>query len=496
MLLRFCGRLRAVQNSVEVGVISRRFASGIAHGGMAGWEGSVWRNLAGCGMLHATGRLASQDHPLIALLLEFVGKLHGGNGGVTILGANIDIGLGLITVYNSFGHGDGHIAHVQATHSGNVLDDAVANGVIGVCFRFAANYDEHECTQQRCPKSPFHENASRPGKLRRFRPAPLMVAQSAGNAKRGGHAKMNVPREVYGMPKQMSRRELLACTTVLLPAVWMSPGYLRSMGDTGKAEEEIAAIETHLGGRLGVAALDMGSGWRIEHRADERFPMCSTFKFLLAATILTRVDQNKDKLGRVIRYGQADLLEYAPITKAHVQEGGMTIAALCAAAMEYSDNAAANLLLNVVGGPGEVTAYARSLGDPVTRLDRNEPTLNTAIPGDERDTTTPAAMLEDMKEVLVEKKALSEASRKQLIEWMVENTTGQQRLRAGVPSSWRVGDKTGTGRNGATNDIATAWPPNREPILVTAYFVGSNASYENRDASLANVGRIVAAQFA
>jgi beta-lactamase class A len=297
------------------------------------------------------------------------------------------------------------------------------------------------------------------------------------------------------MRVQLSRRELLASITALVPAVWMSPGHLGSVGETGKAEEEITAIETRLSGRLGVAAFDVGSGRQIKYRADECFPMCSTFKFLLVAAILTRIDQNKDKLDRVIRYRQADLLEYAPITKAHVQEGGMTIAALCSAAMEYSDNTAANLLLNVLGGPQEVTVYARSLGDPSTRLDRNEPALNTAIPGDERDTTSPAAMLEDMRKIVVGKRALSEASQKQLVEWMMANTTGQQRLRAGLPSSWKVGDKTGTGKNGSTNDIATAWPPNREPILITAYFVGSSASSENRDAALANVGRIVAAQF-
>jgi beta-lactamase class A len=295
------------------------------------------------------------------------------------------------------------------------------------------------------------------------------------------------------MHRRISRRELLRSTTALVPVVWIGPRYLQETAK--KAEGEVAAIETRLGGRLGVAALDMGTGRRIEYRGAERFPMCSTFKFLLVAAILTRVDQNKDKLDRVIRYGQADLLEHAPITKEHVQEG-MSIAALCAAAIQYSDNTAANLLLSVLGGPEGVTAYVRSLGDSLTRLDRNEPSLNTAIPEDDRDTTTPPAMLQDMKRIVVEKDALSNASRKQLIEWMVANTTGQQRLGAGLPSSWRVGDKTGTGKNGSTNDIAAAWPPNREPILITAYFVGSNASYKDRDEALANVGRIVASQFA
>jgi beta-lactamase class A len=298
------------------------------------------------------------------------------------------------------------------------------------------------------------------------------------------------------MRKRMGRRELLASTTGLIPAVWMGSRYWQKIGDAAKAEEEIAAIETRLGGRLGVAALDTGSGRHIEHRADERFPMCSTFKFLLVAAILTRVDRNEEKLDRVIPYSKTDLLEYAPITEAHVTEGGISISALCAAAIEYSDNTAANLLLSVLGGPEQVTAYARSLGDSDTRLDRNEPTLNTAIPGDPRDTTSPMAMLADKKKIVAEEKALSEVSRKRLIEWMVANTTGVHQLRAGLPSSWRVGDKTGSGKNGATNDIAACWPPNREPILVTAYFVGSSASSDDRHEALASVGRIVAAHFA
>ncbi|MGB6483838.1 MAG: class A beta-lactamase [Candidatus Acidiferrales bacterium] len=224
-------------------------------------------------------------------------------------------------------------------------------------------------------------------------------------------------------------------------------------------------------------------------------PMCSTFKFLLVAAILSRVDANEEKLDRLIHYTTADLLDYAPITKAHVNEGAMTIAALCAAAVEYGDNTAANLLLGAAGAPAAVTRYVRSLGDPVTRLDRYEPSANTCIAGDPRDTTSPSAMLHDMQTLLLDKRALSEDSRHQLEAWLVANTTGAARLRAGVPSSWRIGDRTGSGDNGSTNDIAICWPPSRSPILVTAYFTGSNASDADRSAALAQVGRIVAAAF-
>src|SRR6185437_9834074 len=280
----------------------------------------------------------------------------------------------------------------------------------------------------------------------------------------------------------------------LIPVLRSSPSKFQKAG-AHTAGQRLAAIEARLGGRLGVAALDTQAGQRVEHRASERFPMCSTFKFLLVSAILSRVDAKQEKLDRFIHYTRTDLLDYAPITKAHVQEGGMTISALSAAAIEYSDNTAANLLLDVLGGPAAVTHYARTLGDSVTRLDRNEPTLNTAIPGDLRDTTTPSAMLTDIREILLEGQTLSSESRKQLEVWMIADTTGLTSLRAGLPSAWRVGDKTGSGKNGATNDIAICWPPNRAPILITAYFVGSSASDADRYAALAEVGRIVTDEF-
>jgi len=293
----------------------------------------------------------------------------------------------------------------------------------------------------------------------------------------------------------LTRRSFLSAAGSIMSLTLLSSSELKKAIAAQSAEQRLAAIEARLGGRLGVAALDTRDGKRIEHRDSERFPMCSTFKFLLVAAILARVDANHEKLDRFIRYTTADLLDYAPITKAHVQEGGMTISALCAAAIEYSDNTAANLLLNVLGGPPAVTHYARSLGDTVTRLDRNEPTLNSAIPGDPRDTTCPSAMLGDLKTILVGEHALSAASRQQLEAWMMANTTGADKLRAGMPPAWRIGDKTGNGSNGSLNDIAICRPPDRAPILVAAYFVGSRASLAERSGALAEVGRIVAAEF-
>ena len=256
--------------------------------------------------------------------------------------------------------------------------------------------------------------------------------------------------------------------------------------------EQLATLERRYGGRLGVAILDARSGRRINHRGEERFPMCSTFKWLAAALVLSRVDRGVERLDRRVVFGKDALVTHSPVTEQHVGKPGMTLAALCHAAITLSDNTAANLLLASFGGPAGLTAFARSLGDTRTRLDRIETALNEAIPGDPRDTTTPAMMLADMR-VLLLGDALSAASRKQLIDWLVANKTGDERLRAGFPPDWRVGDKTGTSNNGITNDVAIAWPPGRSPLLVAAYYDSRDASTEQRNAVLADVGRIVAA---
>ncbi len=257
------------------------------------------------------------------------------------------------------------------------------------------------------------------------------------------------------------------------------------------AADRIATINARVGGRIGVAALDTGSGRRLDYRADERFPMCSTFKFLAAAAVLKRVDEKQEQLDRFISYDAKDILEYAPVTKAHLKEGGMTLGALCEAAIEQSDNTAGNLLLDAVGGPEGVTNFARSLGDQVTRLDRKEPDLNSAIPGDDRDTTTPGSMLADMTRIFTGD-VLSRSSRRQLEDWLQHNKTGAAMIRAGVPRDWIIGDKTGRGANGATNDIAIMRPPDRAPVLLAIYSVGSTEPANDRAAAIAEVAKMVA----
>ena len=259
--------------------------------------------------------------------------------------------------------------------------------------------------------------------------------------------------------------------------------------------QDFAEIEAGLGGRLGLAAFDTGTGERLSHRSDERFALCSTFKWLLAAGVLSRVDQGTLSLDRRVPYSAADMLGYAPVTREHLAEGSLAVGDLCAAAVEVSDNTAANLLLSLVGGPSGLTDQLRDWGDSVTRLDRMEPSLNSNLPGDPRDTTTPNAMIRTMGRVLLGD-ALSLTQRGRLIGWMRNCRTGLGRLRAGVPVDWIAADKTGTGPNGSANDNAILWPPGRAPILVAAYLSGSVAPGEALDAVHAKLGAAISAAFA
>jgi beta-lactamase class A len=262
------------------------------------------------------------------------------------------------------------------------------------------------------------------------------------------------------------------------------------------ARDPLADIEAKVGGRLGVAALEVSSGRRLAYRGDERFAMCSTFKAMAVSAVLKRVDDGRERLDRFVRYGPADLQSYAPVTRTHVADGGMKLGDLCAAAIELSDNTAANLILASIGGPPGWTRFVRSLGDAESRLDRNEPTLNTAIVGDPRDTATPRAMVADLKATLIEPRVLSESSRGLLKSWMLATQTGLTKLRAGMPATWQVADKTGNDGRTTSNDIAVAWTP-AGPIVVVCYLTeAGGVSQDARDGAIAEVGRVVAQSFA
>lgn len=257
-------------------------------------------------------------------------------------------------------------------------------------------------------------------------------------------------------------------------------------------QARIEALQKRSGGRIGLFALHSGSRAQIAFQADQRFAFCSTFKLLLAAAVLARVDAGQLSLDKPIRFGSNDIVAHAPITSARLVNGrgAMSVGELCEAIVTVSDNPAANLLFPLVGGPPGLTRFLRELGDQYTRSDRIEPALNSNLAGDERDTTTPAAFVASMEALLLGNR-LSEEAVHLLLGWMVSSTTGLQRLRAGLPQGWRAGDKTGTGANGAVNDVAILWKPEQAPLLMAVFMTGSEQSVDELNAIHAELAGLV-----
>jgi beta-lactamase class A len=253
----------------------------------------------------------------------------------------------------------------------------------------------------------------------------------------------------------------------------------------------VAAIRSRVGGRVGVYILDTRSQLELAFNAYERFAMCSTFKLLLAAAVLRQVDAGTLALDDKLPLRPEDMLAHAPVTSSHLAAGSMSVRDLCAAAVTVSDNPAANILLAATGGPAALTQFLRGIGDRVTRLDRTELELNSNLPGDPRDTTTPRAMARSMEQVLLAD-VLSTQSKLQLIAWLRQSTTGLARLRAGLPKEWKAGDKTGTGANGATNDVTIGWPPGRSAVIGAVYLSESTQPTRALEQAHAEIGGLVA----
>ena len=279
---------------------------------------------------------------------------------------------------------------------------------------------------------------------------------------------------------------------VVLPAAGCSGA--AKISRAGDFAAGMIDIQRRHGGRIGVCAIDHATGARLSVSSDQRFAMCSVFKWLLATAVLAGVDAGRLNLAQTVAYGRGDLLDWAPVTGQHVGEGKLSLAMLCAAAVSQSDNTAANLLLPLIGGPAGLTAYVRSLGDTVTRFDRTEPDLNSNIDGDPRDTTTPEAMAQLLQTVFTGT-ALKPESLDQLKTWMVATTTGKKRIAAAVPAGWTVGDKTGTA-NTACNDVAVIWPAQaagktRGPISLAVLTSGGGLDADGRNAVIADTARLV-----
>jgi len=261
-------------------------------------------------------------------------------------------------------------------------------------------------------------------------------------------------------------------------------------------EKKLQSLEAASKGRIGVSALDTSNSKRFEFRSNERFSLCSTFKLFLVGAVLKKSMTDPRFLGKRIQIARKEVESagYSPITEKNVGNE-MSIAQLCEATIQYSDNAAANLLMKRLEGPSGVTQFLRSMGDTVSRLDRWEPDLDPAYPGDPRDTSTPSAVEKSLRSLLLGG-MLDLPQRTQLITWLKGNTTGDARIRAGVPKGWSVADKTGTCSYGTTNDIGMIWPPDRDPILVAIYFIQEKKEALPRNDVIASVTRILVSHFA
>lgn len=284
-----------------------------------------------------------------------------------------------------------------------------------------------------------------------------------------------------------TRRGLLLAA-VMLAAAPLAAGPLRA--EDGAITETIAAVEKRLGARVGAVIIDTQSGRTWSHRAQERFPLNSTFKAFACAAVLAEVDAGKAALDQHITFTADDLVTYSPVTETRV-EAGMTLGEVCDAAMTMSDNTAGNLVIESLGGPDGVTRFMRQIGDAETRLDRTEPTLNEATPGDPRDTTTPKAAATSLRE-LVLGDALSPRSRRQLETWLLGNKVGDPLLRAGLSKDWTIADRTGAGGHGSRSIVAIAWPPERKPVVAAIYLTGTEASMEERSTAIAEIGTAIA----
>ncbi len=290
------------------------------------------------------------------------------------------------------------------------------------------------------------------------------------------------------MPPEPTRR-----TALLAPVGAMLWASAPAQAASGNASRAFADLEARSGGRLGVYA---HSGRRVlQHRAAERFPMCSSFKMLLAARVLADADRGAISLDEPVAIPRSALLAHAPITRPAAEAGrSLTVEALCAAIVTVSDNTAANLLLARVGGPAGLTRWLRAF-DPHTRLDRLEPELNESRIGDPRDTTTPECMARDV-ETLLTGDVLSKSARAKLLRWMTDCTTGPNKLRAGVPAGWSVADKTGNNGVHTSGDVALITRPDGTRIFVAAYVTQSTLRGPAQEAIFADVARLVTDRFA
>lgn len=293
--------------------------------------------------------------------------------------------------------------------------------------------------------------------------------------------------------RRFARTSAVVAALAAVPAIAL-PAWAGSV-QFAPLDRVVLDAEARLSARIGVSVIDTETGKTWQHRGGERFPTNSTFKAFLCAALLDAGAKGLVDPDRKVTVRDSDLVSYSPVTEKRVGGDPLSLRELCEITVTISDNAAANLVMKEVGGPDALTAYLRSIGDDVTRADRWEPESNSGIPGDERDTTSPEAAAETLKKLVLEK-TLPDAERKLLTDWLIANKVGNATLRAGLPEGWRIADKTGAGANGSRNNIAVIWPDGRKPVVIAIYITQTAASFDARNAAIAEIGRALAAGLA
>lgn len=283
----------------------------------------------------------------------------------------------------------------------------------------------------------------------------------------------------------------------LIPILFMAIGHL-AIADTQKnksiaIQNKLMQLENGFDGKIGVYAVNTENNQVVAYRADELFPVQSTFKVIAVAALLNKSKKDKNLLQQKIIYSSQELVGWVPITKLHVNEG-MTLAALSAATISYSDNTAVNLIIKQIGGPQAVTDFAHSIGNKTFNVVHYEANLNSD-PKDTRDTSTPKDMAISLEKIVLGN-VLTPTDKQLLLSWLKNNTTGNQRIRAGVPMGWIVADKTGSGSYGIANDIAVVWSPACKPIVLAIYTNQKSKEAKSRDDIVALVTKAVFDDFA
>ncbi|MFT4862537.1 MAG: beta-lactamase class A [Pseudohongiellaceae bacterium] len=296
------------------------------------------------------------------------------------------------------------------------------------------------------------------------------------------------------MVKIMKIHATVLASFWVVSIVWLASPSL-AIAQLSELHSTVTQLEQQLQARVGISIHDLDTGEHFAYHGDDLFPLSSTFKTLACAALLHREDEQQENLQRWVHYEKEALVSYSPVTENFAGVAGMTLADLCEATLTLSDNTAGNLILEAIDGPQGLTQFLRSIGDDVTRLDRWETQLNESLPGDLRDTTSPNAMTSTLNTLLMGD-VLSARSRTQLETWLRRNSVGDALLRAGIPASWAIADKTGAGGFGSRSIAAVMWPPNRKPIITAIYITETDASFDERNEAIASIGRAISESLA